>query len=88
MNDLHEANQLTFIGCQLAMSRGDAHAEEGQRTGALIKHCTKPCTRSVALHHEFSVKVRELKNRSGRQRLLEGVEGRLRVGIPVEPYPV
>lgn len=40
-NSLHQADQLPLIGRHFKVTRGEGSAEEGDRSGALMKNCAE-----------------------------------------------
>jgi len=71
---LHQANEFALIGRQLGMLWRDVAAEEGDGTLALMKDGLEARTGCVTVDDELLAEIRELQDRTGGKRQLEGVE--------------
>jgi hypothetical protein len=56
-DDLHQAVELSFIGRQFGVSRGNLASEEGEWPVTLMKYYTDAGAGGVALDHERTVKI-------------------------------
>ena len=71
---MHQANEFALIGRQLGMLWRDVGAEEGDGTLALMKDGLEARTGCVTVDDELLAEIRELQDRAGGRRQLEGVE--------------
>ena len=51
-HDLHEANKLALVGCELGMLWGDRSTEEGDRALTLVQYCAKAQSGRIAVDDE------------------------------------
>jgi hypothetical protein len=59
---LNQADELPFVRRQLCVVWCDLAAEEGNRAYVLMKHCTKPRSRRVALNNEGVIESQKLQD--------------------------
>jgi hypothetical protein len=71
---MYQPEELTLVGCQLGVARGDWLVEERHQSGALMEDSLETVARCVAFDDEVVVEVRKLEYWHYRQGALECLE--------------
>ena len=83
---LDESDQLAFVCSHFEMASCEGSAEERNRAGALVKHCTESGAQRITIDRELAAEIRQVKHRRGGQGLLERREGLFSVVGPAEAF--
>lgn len=76
-HDLHQVDELSFVGGDLLVSWHEWSAEVGQWSCALLKDSAEPYARRVTLHDEQGIEDWQMEDRHSGVCTLECGEGRL-----------